>query len=336
MAVWGLFILAAGGFVAGAILDSPPLATPLDITWAASFFAFPSVGLVLALKIPRNPVGWLFTLGPGLVLWGVALDEAGVMEAGSAVFGMGLVAIFAALILFPDGRYPHRWVAVAHVTILLGLLIEPRISPESDGGVSLGANMLLVVITFAYRMITGSAVLRRQIMLPVLVALTGVTGLLLQGLAPFDHEWLGNLLIIWLLLGIPSAIAVSVLRYRLYDIDRLVSKTVSYVVVVAALGAAYAALVVGLRMLLPVHGDLPVAVSTLAVASVFVPLGRRVQRVVDRRFFRSRYNAGVVVARVAEDLRGSLDLAEVTTNVARVIGDVFAPRSVGVWVAPEP
>jgi len=128
-------------------------------------------------------------------------------------------------------------------------------------------------------------------------------------------------------------VVTAVLRYRLYDIDRLVGRTISYAAVLVLLGGLYAGLVVALGSLLPIEGDLPVAVSTLVVASLFLPLVRRVQRVVDRRFFRSRYDAGVVVARVADELRGSLDLAEVTGRVGSVVDEVFAPETVGVWVA---
>jgi hypothetical protein len=134
-------------------------------------------------------------------------------------------------------------------------------------------------------------------------------------------------------LAVPLAITVAILRYRLYEIDRVVSRTVSYAVVVGVLGATYLGLVVVLRGLVPVSGDLPVAVSTLVVAALFLPLARRVQWFVDRRFFRSRYDAGVVMARVADDLRGSLDLADVTERVEAVVDEVLAPEVVGVWVA---
>jgi hypothetical protein len=94
-------------------------------------------------------------------------------------------------------------------------------------------------------------------------------------------------------------------------------------------------LVVGIRALMPVEGDLPVALSTLVVASVFLPLVRRVQRAVDRRFFRSRYDAATVVARVAEQLRGSLDLEEVTARARTVVSEVFAPEAMAIWIVED-
>jgi succinate dehydrogenase/fumarate reductase cytochrome b subunit len=135
--------------------------------------------------------------------------------------------------------------------------------------------------------------------------------------------------------ALPAAMVAAVLRYRLFEIDRLVSRTVSYVVTIAVLGGIYVGLAVGLRELLPVEGDLPVAISTLVVALAFLPLARRVQRTVDRKFFRTRYDAGVVVARVAEELRRSLDLAEVTERTEAVVTEVFAPETVSIWVASD-
>lgn len=134
---------------------------------------------------------------------------------------------------------------------------------------------------------------------------------------------------------IPISIGIAVLRYRLFEIDRLLSRTVTYLVVVGLLGLTYAGLVVAIRTLAPVEGDLRVALSTLVVALGFLPLLRRVQRGVDRRFFRSRYDAGVVVARVAEDLRASLDLAEVTARAKATVSDVFNPDAVSIWLSED-
>jgi hypothetical protein len=166
---WILFAIALAGMAAAAAFDSPPYASALDITWAASFLAFPIVGLVLALRLPTNPVGWLFEIGPAMVLWGVALDEAGRMEWGESVFAVGLVAILAAVLLFPDGRYPNRWWRYAHLATLAGLLIEPRISPATDGGLAFGANLILAVTALVFRAVTGTPTLRRQILLPTFV-----------------------------------------------------------------------------------------------------------------------------------------------------------------------
>jgi hypothetical protein len=133
--------------------------------------------------------------------------------------------------------------------------------------------------------------------------------------------------------ALPTAIVAAILRYRLYDIDRLVSRTVTYVAALAMLGVGYAGLVVLLRGLLPLQGDLPVAMSTLVVASLFLPLVRRVQRLVDRRFFRSRYDTSAVVSSFASELRHSLDVDRLTDRTAEVVRATFEPEEVGVWLA---
>ena len=134
----------------------------------------------------------------------------------------------------------------------------------------------------------------------------------------------------------PAGIVLAVTRYKLYEIDRIVSRTVTYVVVIGLLVAAYFGLVLGLRSVLPVEGPLPVALSTLAVAFASFPLARRVQAFVDRRFFRSRYDAAEVVASFASELRGTIETAAVVDRAEHVVDEVFSPQSVGVWVDGGP
>jgi hypothetical protein len=136
--------------------------------------------------------------------------------------------------------------------------------------------------------------------------------------------------------GLPAAVVAAVLRYRLFEIDRLVARTVTYVVVLGLLGAAYATLVLTSRAFLPADDPVAVAVSTLAAAMAFLPLVRWVQGVVDRRFFRSRYDAAVVVSRVAEDLDRSVDPEDITARTRTVILDVFSPEFVSIWIAKRP
>ena len=138
------------------------------------------------------------------------------------------------------------------------------------------------------------------------------------------------------LLFFPISIVVAITRYKLYEIDRIFSRTITYVVVVGALVAMYFALVLGLRTLLPAGSPLAVALSTLAVAFAFFPLARRVQAFVDRRFFRSRYDAAEVVASFASELRGTIDEAAVVGRAEAVLDEVFAPEAVGVWLAEGP
>jgi hypothetical protein len=137
---------------------------------------------------------------------------------------------------------------------------------------------------------------------------------------------------------IPGAMAVSILRYRLYDIDRIISRTVGYSILTIVLGAGYLGIVLGLQpatRTITGGGDLVVAVSTLCVAAAFVPLQRRVQARVDRRFNRARYNAERTMDAFVARLRDKIDLAELGTDLAAVVGTTMQPAHFDLWLAGQ-
>jgi hypothetical protein len=134
---------------------------------------------------------------------------------------------------------------------------------------------------------------------------------------------------------LPVAVGVAVLRYRLYEIDRIVSRTVSYGLLSAALIGVYLLVVALLRPLLePVTGSssLAVAASTLAVAAVFNPARRRLQAAVDRRFDRARYDAAQAVEAFATRLRTQVDLDQITDGLCETVTATVAPGRVAVWL----
>lgn len=134
---------------------------------------------------------------------------------------------------------------------------------------------------------------------------------------------------------IPIAAAIAILRYRLYDIDRIVSRTVGWTAVTVTLVAVFAAFVVGLEdVLAGVTQDQTVAVaaSTLAVFALFQPLRRRVQAVVDRRFDRARYDGQRAVDAFAERLRGEVDLVAIGEEMLGVVGSTVRPRNGSIWL----
>ena len=131
--------------------------------------------------------------------------------------------------------------------------------------------------------------------------------------------------------GIPLACVVAVLKYRLYEIDRLISRTVSYAIVTGLLVGVYAGLVLLLSHRLPVHGSVAVAGSTLVVAAMFSPLRRRVQTVVDRRFNRSRYDADLMIAAFAARLQDATDLDTVRTDLAATVHQALEPAHLSLW-----
>jgi hypothetical protein len=131
------------------------------------------------------------------------------------------------------------------------------------------------------------------------------------------------------------AIAVAVLRYRLYEIDRLINRTLVYVLVTVLLGAVYAAGVFGLgRLLNPVTGQstLAVAASTLAVAALFQPARRRIQAAVDRRFNRRRYDAAKTVEAFSARLRDQVDLDTLSAELLTVVDQTMQPTTASLWL----
>ncbi|CAN5891251.1 hypothetical protein BH23ACT10_BH23ACT10_16340 [soil metagenome] len=131
---------------------------------------------------------------------------------------------------------------------------------------------------------------------------------------------------------VPVAIGIAVTRYRLYEIDRIISRTVTYALVTAALVAVYAAVAVLPSALLDVESDLLVAAATLAAAGVFVPVRRQVQQVVDRRFNRARYDAARVVERFGDRLRDDLDVDGLAGDLRGVVAATVQPAHVSVWL----
>jgi hypothetical protein len=136
-------------------------------------------------------------------------------------------------------------------------------------------------------------------------------------------------------LALPIAIGIAVLRYRLYEIDRFISRTIGYAIVTGALVAVFAGTILLFQAVLePLTGGstVPVAASTLVVAALFQPLGRRVQAVVDRRFNRARYNAERTAAGFSAQLRDEVDLTSLRADVLAVVARTLAPAAAGLWI----
>lgn len=270
------------------------------------------------------------------------------------------------MLVFPTGRLlsPRwRWVVGLELTMLIGFLALAAFSenlemtqgdeivwtvPNPIGfvpqsfwdetfgpiwGVLLLAITVFCVAAVVVRFRRGTSVEREQMKwLLLAVACFGVvygTQAMLAGEGPFG---LADVLFTISLTSIPIAIAIAVLRYRLYDIDRIVSRTVSYALVVGVLAATFFGIVSLLTTLLPARGDLTVAASTLAVFAAFNPLRRRVQDVVDRRFNRSRYDSRLVMDAFASSLRDQVDADEVVDGWVGVVAETMQPQSVGVWL----
>ena len=135
------------------------------------------------------------------------------------------------------------------------------------------------------------------------------------------------------LAALPVGIGVGILKYRLYDIDRIISRTLAYAIVTGLLVGVYAGLVLLATRVLPLSSPVAAAASTLAAAALFSPLRRRVQRAVDRRFNRARYDADQTVAAFAARLKDAVDLDTVRDDLAGAVHQALEPAHVSVWIS---
>jgi hypothetical protein len=132
-----------------------------------------------------------------------------------------------------------------------------------------------------------------------------------------------------------AAIGAAILRYRLYDLDRIISRALAYGLLTVLLGGGYAAVVLGLGQLLGRDSSLVVAAATLTVAAVFQPARRRIQRLVDRRFNRRRYDAGQTIATFSTRLREQVDLDTLTGELLAVVDRTMQPTRASLWLRPQ-
>jgi hypothetical protein len=331
----------------------------------------PLVGALIAARLPTNPYGWLWcALG---FLYGVLALAEGLRRTDAvpgwlaaaligAPFLTSLCVLVFILLLFPTGRLPDRrwrWAARAAVLVTgVGMLLLPfglnnvqgvRPAPWGAGGRAgrvlagllqggITTMFLLVVLAAASLLVRfrrAGPVERQQLKWFVLAGVIAAVTLLADvlGVPVGGPVWaVVDALSLALL---PIAVGIAVLRYRLYEIDRLVSRTVSYGLLTAALVGLYLIVVALLRPLLePLTGSssLAVAASTLAVAAAFNPARRRLQAVVDRRFDRARYDAARAVDGFASRMRDEVDLDEVTARLRETVAATVGPTRVAVWI----
>ena len=283
---------------------------------------------------------------------------------GIWVWVPGNTLMLVLVLLFPDGRLPSRrwqpvlWVAAAALVLMLApiaiaawayrgptLVAVPKIDPALDNSIAIaftlmaiGTAMSLLVALAAVGAVVvrfrRSSGIERQQLKWFASAGAAEIGALLMSSAIVVRPPLDALVAIVILPLVPIATAIALLRYRLYEIDRIISRTISYGLVTGLLLAAYAGLILLLQGPLDqvTGGDtVSVALSTLAVAALFQPVLRRVRRIVDRRFDRGRYDTDRTASAFADRLRDEVDLANLSRELDTTIRDAIAPRSLGIW-----
>ncbi|MGO9753130.1 MAG: hypothetical protein ACLP8S_00765 [Solirubrobacteraceae bacterium] len=284
-----------------------------------------------------------------------------VLLSGLWICGFMLLPLI--VLLFPDGNPGPRWrwplrLYVAIWAILIAGMVRVAVSDLSlrmpvDGGGNLhGLNnpagwfgavfkvgllscLLLAVVAIvrqalAYRRARGER--RQQLKWLGAGATSCVFFLLVSVLWKNAPGIVGEFLVPVGLTALPLAMGVGILKYRLYEIDRLISRTLSYAILTALLGGTLVGLVALTTDLLPFSSSVGVAASTLAAAALFNPLRGRVQRVVDRRFNRRRYDAEATVAAFAARLRDAVDLDAIQAELLQVVQQAVEPSQATVWM----
>jgi hypothetical protein len=387
-----VLLAAAGILLVGSLAVFVPLTMAshdlhesADGTTPIMALALAAVGMVVASRLPRSPIGWLL-LGSGLAT--MLLTDAQLYlvldyRVGHGTLPLGRTAAFwvyalwplaflvgtPVLALFPDGRLStrlSRWsmrVYLATSTLWLAgqavggiyAVAGQQVHVDATGSVmnspaGLAATLSNLSWVFAvpipviwliwvghqvvnYR---GASDQRRE----QVKWLTGGAAVLLIGLVVSllvtdsgGHAAQAALIVSRLaIVAFPVSMGVAILKYRLYEIDRIISRTLAYAIVTGLLVGAYAGLVLLATRVLSFHTPVAVAAATLAVAAVFNPLRRRVQRAVDRRFNRARYDADQMVAAFAARLQDAADLGSVQDDLAAVVQQALEPSHMLMWI----
>jgi hypothetical protein len=375
---WSLWLVSFGCCAAGLVVylvGTRPLTAAGLADGAAFALSFPlgyaSVGLVLTLRRPANPIGWLYAAA-GLLwsLWipwdvwigqllraGRPLPLAARLAAVTGEFSWApAIALGVTLpaLLFPDGRLRSpRWRVVV-ATALFGAVVAPLAGSLMPGQLQETpapiANPFGLAGTAgtAASVLTSTAVALHWLSLPAALVSLVLRFRSSVGTERQQLRWVAagaTLTIVGLLAGafvapagyaavlcIPVAVAVAILRYRLWDLDRLISRTVTYALVTGLLVLPYLLVVPAAGRLAAGTGSLGVAAATLVAAAAFAPLRRRVQALVDRRFNRHRYDAARTLDRFAVRLRDQVDLDALRAELLTVVDQTVQPTTASLWL----
>jgi hypothetical protein len=272
------------------------------------------------------------------------------------------------LLLFPNGQLPtRRWRPVAWIggaVIAMGAINEALVPGTIDGleplrnplGIE-GAKRILALLSTISQALAAALLLvaaaslfvrlrrargeeRQQVKWLAYAATVLATSFFLSSVSgAIGASWVGFVLSMVGFLGIPMAAGIAVLKYRLYEIDLLINRTLVYGALTAMLALVYFGTVVAMqytfRALTGQESQLAVVASTLAIAAIFNPLRRRIQDFVDRRFYRRKYDARKTLEAFSAKLRDETDLGALTNDVVGVVRETMQPAHVSVWLRPD-
>jgi hypothetical protein len=342
-----------------------------------AFGLFGTVGALIVWQRPRNTIGWILCtvgIGTGMTDFSGAYAAYGMVKGhlplpgtgvfnwlGNTVWPINWVLLLVFLpLLFPDGRLlTQRWSIVGWLAAVLAFLsmlaswlslanldLFGKVIP-SDFWSSLSVNFNLLVlpltiaalISLVLRFIRAKERERQQI--KWITYGTAIMAVLIIGsffvLNNPDSPTSGLIFDLAIML-LPLSIGISILRNQLYDIDRLINRTLVYGTLTVILAAVYVGLVIGLQALLrgliSQDNSVAIVISTLAIAALFQPLRRRIQRIIDLRFYRSKYDAAKTVAAFSAALRQEVDVDQLREQLLAVVQETMQPAHVSLWLRP--
>jgi hypothetical protein len=337
--------------------------------------AYATVGALVVARRPGNPVGWLcLALGALVALEDVVwqLPSQYVTPALDIILGiLGTLMIpplplMLLLLVFPDGRLPSRrwqfvvWLAVGAAGLgSLAVVVGPTIyAGRVAGNVAWPLSLLALlasVISLFFRWRGSGRVERQQLKL---LAYTGVSiavallGGVVSGYVSGEHSYptvlILSVAIAGLTIGVPVAIGVAMLRHHLYGIDVIINRTLVYGSLTAALVAVYLVCVMLLHLIAVVPlqyifhaitgqgSSFAVVISILVMTALFNPLRRRIQGFIDRRFYRSKYDARKTLETFSSKLRDETDLDALSDDLVGVVRETMQPAHVSLWLRPDP
>ena len=347
------------------------LSYAITMAFTVMIAAYATVGALVASRRPSNAVGWLLcAVGLATAVerfaerhapYAQAMDFAGA-KAADFLYAINpgiLLAIFVPLV-FPDGRLPSRrwrpliWLVVAALAVyVVDAALEPGgpdpLGVELPGSVygvlvdlvivSLIVGILGAAASVALRLWRARGQQRQQLKWLVYATSVVVIGGLDAVLFPLP---LGD--VFWLVMligfaGMPVAMGIAILRYRLYDIDVVINRTLVYGFLSVLLAATYYGSVAVLqgvfRALTGGQSTLAIVASTLAIAALFVPLRRRIQGFIDRLFYRRRYDAAKTLEAFSAKLRDETDLDALSDDLVGVVRETMQPAHVSLWLRPD-
>jgi hypothetical protein len=359
----GAVLLFGGGDSGGVVWGLPGVPG----LWALGFSV---AGYPITRRHPANPVGWCLMLAgvaAGMTLLGFGLGVPDAADGGlaSRLVGAWVISVGAlttAVVLFPSGSPPSRWwwvqLGVLWGSGVLAYFAEPY--DPSVGFIGLPGwldpiaapvknvfqlSLVAGLFSLLVRWRRSGEVVRLQLKWVVYgVALVGTTALVVEtGLANLAPAWYlpGTAVLSVVILAVPASMGVAMLRYRLFDIDAVINRTLVYGSLTGVLALVYLGGIIGLqyafRALTGQETQLAVVASTLVIAALFTPLRQRIQSFIDRRFYRQKYDARKTLEAFSEKLRGTSDLDGLNGELLAVVRETVRPEHAALWlrIAPE-